>query len=72
MMLLDPGRKQCVDVLPYFLPTRKRESSSSGEGEGEGLLTDLPVDGLKRRRGGGRGGRGGGRKATAKTGSKNK
>lgn len=61
MLLLDPGHKQSLDVLSYFLPPRKRESSSSsGEGEGgDGPLADLPVDGLKRRRGGGgRGGRG--------------
>ena len=63
MLLLDPGHEQSLDVLSYFLPPRKRESSSSsGEGEGgDGPLADLPVDGLKRRRGGvgrGRGERG--------------
>ena len=72
MMLLDPGRKQSLDVLTYFVPNSKRESSSSGEGEGEGLLADLPVEGLKmRRRGGGerRGGRG---KSTTRVRSGNK
>ena len=54
MLLLDPGHKQSLDVLSYFLPPRKRESSNSnGEGEGgDGPLADLPVDELKRRRGG--------------------
>ncbi|CAI8041496.1 hypothetical protein GBAR_LOCUS23070 [Geodia barretti] len=76
MMLLDPGRKQSLDALTYFLPNRKRESSSSGEGEGEGLLADLPVEGLKRRHrggGGGRRGRGRGKSTTrGKSGNKNK
>ena len=57
-MLLDPDRSRSQDVLTYFQPLQKKQSSSSssssdGDGESNGVLEDLPVEGLKRRRRGG-------------------
>lgn len=75
MMLLDPGRKQSLDVLSYFQPVEDmagdpRGHDGGGEERGSDILGDLPVKGLEKRRRVGVGGRRG-RKGKGEGGGRN-